>query len=1658
LRPRHIAAVALVLGLTVAGCIVARLLAARDARHESERRVAIAAAQIRSRVETAATLTGSLTRFMSDEGATGITNAELTRIAARWLSPAGVPAVAWAQEIRGSDRAAYERRIGQPIVAPDERRRADPSGSSYLPTTLVSGLPPLDSRGIDLSREPGIAAALSRANLTTGVGATPIAARRDGTRGLFMVAPAPNVIDGVLRPGAVVVFVSEATLRAAARNPAGLRFAPPNRSSGDRGGAHTVREEFAVAGQQFAVAMPEESVSGPGAVLPWIILAGGIVLAALAGALGVIAARRARAQRDFDRIFNLSPDLVVVAGFDGHVTRVNPAVQHLLGYTEEELLGRPYLEFVHPDDRERTAAEAAAIGHGKTTLSFENRIVRKDGSVRVLEWTATPDIEDAVMYTMARDVTERRRAETEAERLAAEQAALRRVAELVAQQAPPDQVFGLVTEELNRLLGDIMVSTARFESDATATILATRGPAKEMFPPGRNVPIAGGSTIDQVYRTGRASHVEDYKEVGGEIGPALLQLGLRWGAAGPIFVDGRLWGVMAMAAASETMPPGIQERVAQFAELVSTAISNVESRARVERLAAEQAALRRVAEVVARQVPPEDVFALVTEELSRLLDVNLVWTARFEPDGSATILAARGRAGDRMPAGTNIPLLAGGVFDQVLRTGRPARLDEYAQIRGLNDAALFEQVREDGLRCGAGGPIVVEGRIWGAMLTASQTAETLPSGIEHRIAQFAELVSTAISNVESRARVERLAAEQAALRRVAELVAQQAPPEEVFALVTAELSHVLEVNTVHTVRFEPDGSATILAALSTVQPPELGTNFRPPSGGVLDQVLRTGRPARVDDYAQVGDLTGAPNRETGVRCAAGGPIVVDGSLWGAMMAASETADALPAGSEDRVARFAGLVSTAISNIESRTKVERLVTEQSALRRVATLVAREPASEQLLSTVAREVACVLDVPGVIVTRDEADGTVVTLGEAFNSELTGAERFYGVGTRTPRDPGSLAAQVFETQRPARIDDFSALPGTIGDRARAAGFGSGCAGPIMVNGALWGKMCVFSPVGTVLPVGTENRLSEFVELIATAVANYEAHADLAASEARARELAEEQAALRRVATLVAEGATPNHVFDAVRDEVEQMFGIPNTILMRFDPDGVATLLATPGDYLGPVGKQWPLEGDDSAVARVHRTGRAARADYTAGARGPLAEAARHGGTRFPVAVPVVVDGALWGAMSVGSRGPQEPPPDLEGRLAKFTDFLATAIANAESRADLATSEARARGLASEQAALRRVATLVAREHAPEDLFATLAEEVGVLLEVDAASILRYEADSTVTVVSGWSDGTINIPLGEQLPLQGDNLSAEVLRTGRPQRKEDYVGARGRIAATVRELGVRSAVASPIVVEGAIWGVIGVLSVKGEPLPPDTEARLAEFSGHAGMAVANAKSRSDLAESRARIVRAGDEARRRFERDLHDGAQQRLVSLGLELRAAEATVPPDMADLRGVLSRAGTGLTDVLDDLRELSRGLHPAVLSEDGLRPALQSLALRSVVPVELRIDLDGERFEEPVEVAAYYVASEALTNATKHAHASRAEVKVSHSDGWLKLMVRDDGRGGADPSSGSGLTGLVDRVEAIGGTMQIASPRSAGTTITVKLPVRRSSEDRLTTTPR
>ena len=363
--------------------------------------------------------------------------------------------------------------------------------------------------------------------------------------------------------------------------------------------------------------------------------------------------------------------------------------------------------------------------------------------------------------------------------------------------------------------------------------------------------------------------------------------------------------------------------------------------------------------------------------------------------------------------------------------------------------------------------------------------------------------------------------------------------------------------------------------------------------------------------------------------------------------------------------------------------------------------------------------------------------------------------------------------------------------------------------------------------------------------------------------------------------------------------------------------------------------------------------------------------------------------------------------------------------------------------QTALRRVATLVARGALPDDVFAAVTQEVGQLLPVDVTNMNRYESDGTVTLVAGWHATGEPLEVGARYRLEGENLSTSVAQTRRPARI-DYVEASGPIAAAAREAGYRSGVGTPIVVGGRLWGVMIAASRTEQPLPGGTEERFADFTDLLATAISNAESRADLAASRARLVAAGDETRRWIERDLHDGAQQRLVSLALELRAAQAAVPPELGELEAELSHVAEGLAGVQNELREIARGIHPAILAEGGLGPALKTLARRSPIPVELRVPADA-RLPERVEVAAYYVVSEALTNAAKHAQASTVRVDVETLDGVIRVSVEDDGAGGADPARGSGLVGLKDRVEALGGTIIVESPPRAGTSVRVELPL-------------
>jgi signal transduction histidine kinase len=539
---------------------------------------------------------------------------------------------------------------------------------------------------------------------------------------------------------------------------------------------------------------------------------------------------------------------------------------------------------------------------------------------------------------------------------------------------------------------------------------------------------------------------------------------------------------------------------------------------------------------------------------------------------------------------------------------------------------------------------------------------------------------------------------------------------------------------------------------------------------------------------------------------------------------------------------------------------------------------------------------------------------------------------------------------------------------------------------------------------------------------------------TERHVRELVAEQAALRRVATLVAREPSPDQLFAGVAAQVARVFDVPHVRLVRYEPDASVVVGGfSEGDREPfPIGSRWSLD-TPGVIATVRHTGRPARVEDYAHVTGEIAAVVRGAGMRSSVASPIVVERRLWGAMVVLSPRREPFPEDAEARLTDFTELVATAIANAESRQALAL-------LADEQAALRRVATLVAQGPSPRALFEAVAEEVGRLLPVGSATMARYEPDGSVTTVASWSTTETAFATGMRWPTEDTNVASMVFQTGR---SAHFSAATDPIGVAARETGVKSGVGSPIVVEGRVWGVMTVTSTEG-PMPPGTEARLASFTELVATAIANAKSSAELAASRTRIVVAADEARRRIERDLHDGIQQRLIALGFDLQRVRAALPEDQAGAEAELKRVEQDLESVLEELRELSRGLHPPLLSRRGLGPALTALARRSPIPVALTFDLP-KRPRDAIEIAMYYVVSEAVTNAVKHSRASSISVTVGSDDERLQATIADDGVGGAEPGVGSGLVGLSDRVDALDGRLVLDSAPGRGTTISIELPL-------------
>jgi signal transduction histidine kinase len=982
-----------------------------------------------------------------------------------------------------------------------------------------------------------------------------------------------------------------------------------------------------------------------------------------------------------------------------------------------------------------------------------------------------------------------------------------------------------------------------------------------------------------------------------------------------------------------------------------------------------QDGLRRVAKCVARGATAGQIFATVAYEMSGVLRVPSVTLARYEPNQAITVVASTDES--RFATGTRLPLDGSGGFT-------------------------------------AGVPIVIDGKVWGLATVCATEDEPVPLGAEERLRDFAKLAATAISSAESRSRLHRLTEERAALRRVARLVARGTTIAALARRVLEEVLELVGVPAAWLVRFEPDDSIAVLASLNDpVFPP--GSRW-PLDGPSLSATLReTGRPARIDDYGALRSTLAERTRASGYISVAGVPITVASSIWGAICVGTREGEPLSADTEAHLSRFTELIAGAISNAESAERLRRLADQQAALRRVATLVAEGATTAALGPAVVDEVVNVLDVPSGWLIRYSPDRTATVLSSTDDSA-------FPVGSAWPLEGSSVTAAVYETGRPARIDDFAALPGPIAGRTREASFRSAAAVPITVDASVWGSFCVATTELEPLPDDIVPRLSGFTELIATAISKALAHDEL-------RLLADEQAALRRVATLVAETAPADEIFTAVARAVAHLFNLPWVGVMHYDSDESFTVVATWGEHPFPAGSRWPLDGP-STFELVLRTGRAARLTDYAGLPGTVAAAARRAGIVGGIGAPIVVDGATWGLIAAPSTEDRPIPEGAEIRLSRFTELVATAISNLKAHDDL-------RRLADEQAALRRVATLVAEGVTAEELFSAVAAEVGRVIDVSAALVDRYEPNGTAVTLAAWYE--------PDWTAFGD--------------VNDYSDFEGTVDELARAAGVGSGCASPIVVDGELWGAIRAFSRHGVPLPPGTEVRLDRFTEPVAIAVSNAAARDELIASRVRIVEAGDGVRRRIERNLHDGTQQRLVALGLEIQHIRGALPDDQPAVDGGLERMQDDLELVLEDVRELSRSLHPPLLSRGGLRPSLRALARASAIPVELEIELD-ERPPASLEAAVYYIVAEALANAIEHSRATTIAIAISREQAGdkrrrqaatLHATVFDDGVGGAEPSRGSGLAGLIDRVDALEGRLTLDSPPGRGTRISIQLPL-------------
>ena len=733
---------------------------------------------------------------------------------------------------------------------------------------------------------------------------------------------------------------------------------------------------------------------------------------------------------------------------------------------------------------------------------------------------------------------------------------------------------------------------------------------------------------------------------------------------------------------------------------------------------------------------------------------------------------------------------------------------------------------------------------------------------------------------------------------------------------------------------------------------------------------------------------GDPTVEPTVRSA----VVVDGLTWGFVCARPRDGSRVDAAS--LVDDVAALVALAVARASATRSLRRLSGELASLRHVATLVAEGSSASDLFATersspgdLFAAVVQAIDVDAICVLRIDEDRFATVIASLDAST-------FAIASRWALDEAGLIASVVAAGRPVRIDDVSTLDGVTGAALRDSGIHSAVGAPIVVNGAVWGMIWVGSRRPEPLSGATEMRLRDFTELAAVGVANAESRTHL-------RRQADAEASLRRVAVLTAEGATLTELLDVIAAEAARILDGATVAIVQYQGRSFHVVAAHNVPIL-EVGSTWPIE-QSSFAAAVRGTRAAVRIDDVAGAEGVFAEAARTAEMASILGAPIVVDRTAWGMIVVGYRRRAEPLPtftgwytsrqvsssmsirEIESRLASFSELTATAISRAQAQSEL-------HALAREQAALQRVATLVARETDAPSVFDAVCAEAGALL--GAVSVTLFAGSEPA---AHWKDG--------------DGATA-------------------------------SSAEATVFVEARRWGAL--VAWFPASVPAAAGQRLERFTELIAITVANATARSELIASRVRLMEAGDEARRRIERDLHDGTQQRLVALVLHLHELRAAIPAAEGAAHAGLEQVQRELKAVIEEVQELSRGVHPAQLAHGGLRPSLRALTRRSPIPVEVVIDV-ADRPPASVETAIYYVVSEAMTNAIKHSRATVLSVRVVADSSAVSATIADDGVGGAEIGLGSGLTGLSDRVAALAGRFSVVSPRGGGTTISVEFPV-------------